>query len=64
MSVNRDKLNRAQALLCLMLDLKMSEGDAEKLLEQAYDYPGYWRRSGRALIRREPQEEKFSVRSR
>lgn len=60
MNVNRE-VNRAGALLVLVLDLKMSWRDAEKLLAEADGHPGNWRQSGKIKIRKKPQENRFEV---
>lgn len=60
--VNRDHLDRARALLVLVLDLKMSELGAESLVAETYQHPGEWRRFGNIKVRKEVLEERFSVR--
>lgn len=62
MSVNHDGLDRAQLLLCLVLDLKMAEAAAEILLAKAYGEPGKWREYGTIKVRKEIQVDRFSVR--
>lgn len=60
--VNRNELNRAQVLLCLVLDLKMSENGAESLVAETYEYPGEWRQFGNIKVRKDVQADRFSVR--
>lgn len=59
---NRDGLNRAQVLLYLTLDLKLSQRRAENLVAEADQYPGQWRPAGKIEVRREVKAERFDVR--